>query len=327
MRAVAIAAVFLHHALKLRLLWMGVDLFFILSGFLITGILLQHKTQPIGPYFGQFYRRRVRRILPPYILLLVVTTILIGTAWMKYAYLYVMLMNVIRALSLPRPETLEVLWSLAVEEQFYLLWPFAVYLLSESALGWTAAVLVALVPALRGVCTHLFTTHWPIYSLTPFRMDLLLVGALLSLAWIHHRDTIRRYGHLGLALPAFAVAVLMYLSRHYHITTNDNTALANVVIYEASLIACTGIMLWALSGRWTGILTVRPVMYLGRISYTVYLIHVTGLYLAAKVVHGTVAIAAAGAVLTLAYAAASWHWMELPLLGARPKESSAVLAR
>jgi peptidoglycan/LPS O-acetylase OafA/YrhL len=139
-RALAITAVFLHHAFKIRLLWMGVDLFFILSGFLITGILLQHKTQPIGRYFAEFYNRRVRRILPPYLLLLIVTTILFGVAWMRYAYLYVMLMNVIRALSLERPVSLEVLWSLAVEEQFYLLWPFAVYLLSEAALGWTAAV-------------------------------------------------------------------------------------------------------------------------------------------------------------------------------------------
>jgi peptidoglycan/LPS O-acetylase OafA/YrhL len=181
---------------------MGVDLFFILSGFLITGILLQHKTQPLGRYFGHFYERRVRRILPPYLLLLIVTTILVGTAWMRYAYLYVMLMNVIRARSLSRPETLETLWSLAVEEQFYLLWPFAVYLLSEVTLVGTAVVLIIAVPVLRGICTPMFATHWPIYSLTPFRMDLLLVGALWrwlgsiiarrsgvtgSLAWCFHR--------------------------------------------------------------------------------------------------------------------------------------------
>ena len=324
-RALAITAVFLHHAFKIRLLWMGVDLFFILSGFLITGILLQHKTRPIGQYFAEFYRRRVRRILPPYLLLLVVTTILLGTAWMKYAYLYVMLMNVIRALSLPRPQTLEVLWSLAVEEQFYLVWPFAVYLLSEAALGWSAAVLVALVPIARWVCTPLFATHWPIYSLTPFRMDLLLVGALLALAWIHHRRTIERYGQYGLALVPVAVGVLLFLSRRYHVTTNDNTPLANMAIYEASLIACTGIMLWALSGRWVGVLTLRPVVYLGRISYTVYLIHVTALYLWEKAFHNQWTIAGAAAVMTLIYAALSWRFMELPLLGWKPKETSAVL--
>jgi peptidoglycan/LPS O-acetylase OafA/YrhL len=326
-RALAITAVFLHHAFKVRLLWMGVDLFFILSGFLITGILLQHKTQPMRRYFAEFYSRRVRRIMPPYLLLLVITTILLGMAWMKYAYLYVMLMNVIRAMSLPRPMTLEVLWSLAVEEQFYLVWPFAVYLLSEAALGWSAVALVILVPVMRGVCTPLFATHWPIYSLTPFRMDLLLVGALLALAWIHHRRMIERYGLYGLMLVPVAVAILLFLSKHYNVTTNDNTRLANVAIYEASLVACTGIMLWALSGRWVGMLTLRPVMYLGRISYSVYLIHVTALYLAAKMFHGTWAVAATGAVIALIYAVLSWQFMELPLLGSRPKESSILLAK
>lgn len=326
-RALAIGAVFLHHAFDIKLLWMGVDLFFILSGFLITGILLEQKTQPVGEYFKRFYARRVRRILPPYILLLIVTTILFGVGWMRYAYLYVMLMNVVRVLSLPRPLGLESLWTLAVEEQFYLVWPIAVYLLSEVALGWMAGVLLVLVPVLRWVATPLFKDHWAIYSLTPFRMDLLLVGALLALMWIHHREKIVRYGQFGLMLPPIALGVLFYLSRWYHITTSENTQLANVAIYEASLVACTGVILWALSGRWVGVLTLRPMVYLGRISYSVYLIHVTGLLLAARVFHHRAAIAVAGAAITLAYAAASWRWMELPLLGWKPKESSALLER
>jgi hypothetical protein len=126
-------------------------------------------------------------------------------------------------------------------------------------------------------------------------MDLLLVGALLALAWIHHRKTIERYGQYGLLLPPVAVVLLAHMSRRYHVTTNDNTQLANVVIYEASLAACTGIMLWALSGRWVGLLTLRPVGYLGRISYSVYLIHTTALYLGAKMFHGAAAVAVAAA--------------------------------
>lgn len=314
LRAVAIAAVFLHHAFKFKLLWMGVDLFFVLSGFLITGILLDHKAASLGRYIGRFYERRARRILPPYLLLLLMTTIIVGTAWMKYAYLYVMGMNILRALSLERPQTLEALWSLAVEEQFYLVWPFVIYFLSEAAIGWMAAAMIVLVPVMRGVCTPLFTKHWAIYALTPFRMDLLLVGALLALGWRHRGNWIHRYGHLGLALPVVSVAGLAVLALRYHVSTTANTVFANVVVYELSLIGCTGMMLWALSGRWTWALTVRPVVYLGRISYTVYLIHVTGLYLAAKVVHGRLAVAAVGAALTLGYAAASWRWMEAPLL-------------
>ena len=69
LRAVAILAVFVHHALNVPLLWMGVDLFFVLSGFLITGILLDRKESGRS-FFSYFYERRARRILVPYIVLL-----------------------------------------------------------------------------------------------------------------------------------------------------------------------------------------------------------------------------------------------------------------
>jgi len=100
-RTIAILAVFLHHSFHARLLWMGVDLFFILSGFLITGILLRQKTKPIGRYLGGFYGRRVRRILPPYVLLMVMTTLIFGFSWMRHGYLYLILMNFIVALRIP----------------------------------------------------------------------------------------------------------------------------------------------------------------------------------------------------------------------------------
>src|ERR1700744_4298233 len=74
LRAIAVLAVFAQHALRAPL-WMGVDLFFVLSGFLITGILLERKSRGQS-YFGYFYARRARRILPPYVLLMVVSSIL-----------------------------------------------------------------------------------------------------------------------------------------------------------------------------------------------------------------------------------------------------------
>ena len=65
LRAIAIITVFSHHAFETRLTWMGVDLFFILSGFLITDILIRSRNRSIRDYFGSFYARRIRRILPP----------------------------------------------------------------------------------------------------------------------------------------------------------------------------------------------------------------------------------------------------------------------
>jgi len=317
-RAVAISAVLIHHLLHVRLLWMGVDLFFILSGFLITGVLLDHKKHSLRGYFGHFYQRRARRILPPYLLLLLVTTIVIGTIWIREWYYYFFLMNVITATGVPHPGSLEILWSLAVEEQFYLVWPFVVYFLSDEAIAWAAGGIVIAAPLLRWLCTPLFAAHWAIYALTPFRMDTLAVGALLALIWRSRPKKIRQLGQYGLLLSVAAVGVLGILARNPGFTTTANTRSTNVWIYEMSLMICTGIILWALSGRWVRILTLAPVRYLGRISYTVYLIHLTFFFVLMRYVHNTAWLAMLTVVGTLLYATASWFLMEKPLLTSKP---------
>lgn len=313
-RAIAITAVFLHHAFRLKLLWMGVDLFFILSGFLITGILLKHKDQSLKKYFGHFYARRARRILPPYLLLLLVTSLLFGVAWARHWYFYIFLMNIVEAFNIPHPLTLSLLWSLAVEEQFYLVWPFVVYFLSEEAIAWVAAAIVLAAPALRWLCTPWFPAHWPIYALTPFRMDLLAVGALLALVWRKHPERIRQFGQYGPILSVLALLALVLLARNPTFTTTANTRLSNLWIYEMSLFIGTGIILWALSGKGIRILTLAPVRYLGRISYPVYLIHATALVLAGRFLPQAPARTALAITLTLIYASASWFFLEKPLL-------------
>lgn len=319
-RAVAIAAVFLNHAFDVKLLWMGVDLFFILSGLLITGVLLDLRGRGLKGYFKDFYGRRARRILPPYVLFLGVFSLMFGLAWARYWYLYLFLMNFVTALQLPRPFALGPLWSLAVEEQFYLVWPFAVYLLGEVSLGWLAGGLVVAAPLLRWFCTPLLVQyfpqlhHWPIYVLTPFRMDLLAMGALLCLAWRHHRERVLRSGHLGLGLSGAAGVALLVLSRTANFSTAANTPVANVWIYELGLLGGTGLILWALSGRGVGVLKLRPMVYLGRISYTVYLIHLLALVVVREYVPGRVVSALVALGVTLLYGSASWWWMERPLL-------------
>lgn len=314
-RAVAIAAVFIHHTCGVRILWMGVDLFFILSGFLITGVLMNGRTKSLKQYFGHFYSRRARRILPPYVLLLAVTSLLFGIAWIQHWYYYILLMNFMLAFQVPHPHSFDILWSLAVEEQFYLLWPFVIYFCSEEAVTWTAGAIVLAAPLLRWFCTPLFASHWPIYELTPFRMDLLAVGALITVLWRKRPGLIRRFGHYGLIFSGFALFVLLVLSRKPGFTTTANAPLPNVWIYELTLITCTGAMFWALSGRGVGILMLSPVRYIGRISYTVYLIHLTVFILVARHVHGELPIVLLTLAATLLYAAVSWKILERPLLG------------
>ena len=207
---------------------------------------------------------------------------------------------------------------------FYLVWPFVVYFLSEEAIAWVAGGIILAAPLLRWVCTPFFPHHWAIYSLTPFRMDLLAVGALLTIVWRKRPDRIRQFGHYGPIFSVLALVVLAILARNPAFTTTANTPLSNVWIYEMSLVVCTGVMLWALSGKGVWILTLSPVRYLGRISYTVYLIHLTVYFALVPYLQRDAAMTSVTLAITLLYASASWFFLEKPLLAAKPKPAPAV---
>ena len=131
LRAVAILAVFLNHTLHTPLTWAGVDIFFVLSGFLITGILLQRKASG-GGYFSYFYKRRAFRILPAYALTILVYIKFFTwwslQPWWLFAFFGMNLQSFFfhGPIFYPLP-----LWSLAVEEQFYFVWPVVILLVSE----------------------------------------------------------------------------------------------------------------------------------------------------------------------------------------------------
>ena len=313
-RTIAIAMVFLNHAFRVKLAWAGVDLFFILSGFLITGILIASKGRTIGDFFGHFYSRRVRRILPPYFLLLVLMTVFAGVGWLRHWYLYLFLMNLLGPLGIAHPGAASILWSLAVEEQFYLFWPFVVFFLSERAITWTAAGLVVAAPLLRYFATPYLQSYVPVYTLTPFRMDLMALGALFAVAWRHRRGVIERVGAYGLVLTAVAIGMMLWLSRKPDFTILGNTPFANLWIYELTLVGSAGVVLWALSGRGVGVLKLGVVRYVGRISYSFYLVHVLTLGLVQNYVRNEWLVASIALASSLAYAAACWRWLEQPIL-------------
>ena len=314
LRAVAFGTVYLDHTTHLPLLWCGVDVFFVLSGFLITGILLERKRAG-GPYFSAFYRRRAFRILPPYLLTILLYGVMFTWSEYKPVWLFALAPNV-QELVARSPSDLP-LWSLAIEEQFYLLWPFVVLLLSERALLGVALAALVCTPILRVLCTPLFWNHFPIYVLTPFRADLLCAGAVLAILARRHPSELRKFaerygwmvcvtGYLLLtgtqAFPVFRLA--------------GNTRTANGLVYLFSLIGATGLLAWVLTSRgWLRrLLTYRPVRYLGEISYTTYLVHI---FLVVKLqqiwgVHTWVKILGLG--LVIAYASVSWFVMERPLI-------------
>lgn len=155
-RAVAVLLVMAFHFGYLGFGWLGVQVFFVLSGFLITQILYEQKTLPLGHYLKRFYWRRTLRIFPlyyGYLLLLALTFVLLGepddfgrTAPTLFTYTY----NFTRMLpDDPGGGTLSHFWSLAVEEQFYLVWPLVIFAVPRR---WFKRVLIGLIigiPLLR----------------------------------------------------------------------------------------------------------------------------------------------------------------------------------
>ncbi len=162
--------------------WAGVDLFFVLSGFLITGILLDSRESP--NYFRSFYMRRVLRICPVYYVSLIIILIVLpalnalhrgplSEALMFAAYLQTWHVGNYR---FPSGHY----WSLGVEEQFYFAWPLVVYYLTPRRALRIAIGGAALAVVLRLVLHALHVHHEFIYHNTLARMDALLVGAITA---------------------------------------------------------------------------------------------------------------------------------------------------
>ena len=316
--------------------WAGVDLFFVLSGFLITGILLDARDAP--GYFGAFYARRVLRIFPlyyAYLAVLFLVVPLLSSLDVKagtQGWLWTYLGNVLFA----REGGFEAspytghFWSLAVEEQFYLAWPLVVWVLPRRRLALVCLGLVALAFALRlGIHRTTFNAT-AAYVLTPARMDALALGALVAVAarepswW----PRVRRGAPWLLAASAAAVAA--------------------VWVHQAGLFGGDPVVqVWAFGPLATGfaalvVLTVDPapssrlsrtlsrpwLRGAGKYSYGLYVLHypiflgleaagLTSLALSGATgsrLAGVLAFAAVAGLATFTAALLSWNLLEKPFL-------------
>lgn len=330
LRAIAILMVFATHGLHVPLLWTGVDLFFVISGYLITGILLRlkEKRDTTGEYWRPFYLRRIQRIIPPYAVFLIVLTIFFSVPWAHLWYWYLFFgANVALALDKVSVAAMTPLWSLAVEEQFYFIWPSVVLLCSRETLRRIALAVIVISPLLRAVFTPVFVTHFPIYSLTIFRADTLAAGAFIALSEISDAQWIERQRRAALAVAVVALLLFGMLSLFPSFRTGANSILFNSVGYSLSVFLFGGALIYSLAlrhGLLYGILTARPVRYLGLISYTFYLYHVAVLTKVEEHVHSPVLIAALAFAFTVAISAISWHFVESRILKMRgaPKTSA-----
>jgi peptidoglycan/LPS O-acetylase OafA/YrhL len=272
----------------LDLTWSGVDLFFVLSGFLIGGILLDTQKSP--NYFKTFYARRFYRIFPIYYVCLAVYFLVSRAPFARLEALQYLLadtfnlavyaayiQNIVMAIHGDYgPRWLDITWSLAVEEQFYLILPLLVRFTPRQYLPGLIASAVLLAPALRVLLLALQPTNFvTAYALMPCRADSLGLGVLaaLYLRSDHFAAQAERFRRLLWPLAGVMLSGLIALTlfrseqRNYLLHTVGFTWLA--LSYATLLLLA---ILWpeTLLGR---ILRSRVLVEFGCLSYFMYLFH------------------------------------------------------
>ena len=336
LRAVAVAMVILDHAAVpwLRGGFVGVDVFFVVSGFLISSLLLHEVTATGRVRIGQFYARRARRILPAATVVLVatsvfaalelsttkVTEIVQDVRWaaffaanVHFARLGTDYFEQDRAVS-----PVQHFWSLAVEEQFYLVWPALLLVVALVAARGTLRVVTVLL-----CMTWLLSLIWSVvltprsptasYFSSATRAWELATGALLALAGhlLPHIPRLARHVLSALGLVGLVVAALSYDA-----STPFPGWHALLPVLGAAALLAAGAAGETGAGR---LLTLPPIRYVGDISYSLYLWHWPVLVLGAKYVgrsRSTTETAVMLAVV-LALSVLSYHWVENPIRRSR----------
>lgn len=272
-----------------RLGWSGVDLFFVLSGYLITSILLQNRDKP--NYFRNFYARRILRIFPLYYFVVFVATVVMPlipfisqqpffrpvSTWTLPMYWFYLSNIPVAFTQEHMHDVLAITWSLAIEEQYYMVWPWVVKRCSLTTLKRLCLSLAAVSLISRMVAIALGADKYPPYAFTLCRMDPIALGSLLAVM-------VRQRGFEGLRrlrpatgwLAAACIGVLIWCAISHKTTgfvgapgqTFGYTAFA--ILYWCVLLATLTspkgtIINWFFTRRW--------LIFLGRYSYAIYLFH------------------------------------------------------
>lgn len=306
---------------------LGVRLFFVLSGFLITGILLRSKSYceknglPVFYALRQFYARRVLRIFPLFYFVLGVAAVLNvqpvretfvwHAAFLTNFYIFLNGWN----------GSINHLWTLAVEEQFYLAWPWIILFVSRRRLLAVILVTIAVGPVFRlfyGL--HTGNEATPILPLSC--LDTLGVGALLALRKNQIGEQQSRsypFGNAGLLLGFGVLAVFVLLR------AMNQAWIISYAIFDVGAALIAGWVVSIASPGFRGpigrFLEIRPLVYVGTISYGIYVYHnfvLHFMYLPKTatillLLHSSLLASLLIGVVTISLAAFSWHVFERPI--------------
>ena len=252
--------------------WIGVDAFFVLSGFLITNILL--STEPEPRAFGLFVLRRILRTWPLYFAFLLIAYVVIRhdvvdrhTNWLQYVFFLQNYAPVFAA------RCLNPTWSLCIEEHFYFVWPFFVLLLPRRFLVWLLSAFFVLLPLMRFWGLHQTFTFKQLYAETQFHLDGLVAGSLVALMvsmFTLRRGTMRWIGSACVAVGA-ATAIIGF--REGWNVPDGRTLKFGITSLAVGFAGLLMLLLEGESSILVKVFSIQPLRGIGRISYGIYLLH------------------------------------------------------
>jgi peptidoglycan/LPS O-acetylase OafA/YrhL len=302
--------------------WSGVSLFFVLSGFLITGIILD--SGPTPRFYSNFFARRFLRIWPVYWLLLFLFYFFFPCVFSGYRWMFhdivaapwlFLLLFVQNLWPVALPGTLGPTWSLAIEQQFYLFWTPIARRLPARWLLLVGSAMLATSPLVRLFYGNRFTPTNTITHLDGLAVGSLIAIALRVLPWSH--DAWKWIGRGALAMGTAGVALMLH---HGSAFTDTLLSIGFGGMLLAALLGQAG----ARTNLYCRFLTLRPLAFIGKISYGLYVTHilvfsVLGGYVDAPLnrfgIPGNLAIVAIRLAASIGFATLMWYRFEKPILG------------
>jgi len=326
LRALAVLLVIAFHAKFLHGGFVGVDIFYVISGYLITGLLVRELDETGTISFRKFYSRRIKRLLPSSFLVLISTAVfgfifmpanlradlgrnLVATALYVGNYLFAWWQNDYQNLG-ATPSPVIHYWSLAVEEQFYLLWPLLILLAGRNHSTRRIFKIVLSVTLGSFLLSIIATSHWPIWSFysLPTRAWELGIGALV----VFSKRPLARYRWL----PWIALLALAYSTVKFNETTPFPGSAAAVPTVATGIFL---LMIRDLPSPIAYLLRARVSQWIGAVSYPLYLWHWPVLVLPLFIIHHPLSLfqRTLFIALTFVLAALTHHFLEDPLRLAR----------